>query len=148
MPGISFHLAVSNMTYFSKILLLIIVGIFFASSVLASTVIGNPIKAKNFNDLVILLANWVEKIAIAIATVMIIYSGYLFVSARGKDEGITKAKKSITYALVGLAIIIIGGDWVGVMQDFYFLTLKKTHVLQATTYAVPGIYLNDCYPLS
>jgi len=38
---------------------------------------------------------------------MIIYGGFLYVSAAGNDEKIGKAKKIIMYAIVGIIVILL-----------------------------------------
>lgn len=38
--------------------------------------------------------------------VLIVYSGYLWMTARGEDKQVTKAKDTITSAIIGLAITL------------------------------------------
>lgn len=49
------------------------------------------------------------KIGMPVVALAIIYSGFLFVSARGNSEKITKAKESLMYTLIGAAILL--GSW-------------------------------------
>lgn len=42
-----------------------------------------------------------------VATVMIIYGGVLYVTSAGEDENTGKAKKILTYAIVGIIIILL-----------------------------------------
>ncbi len=42
-----------------------------------------------------------------VAVLFIIYAGFLFVSAQGKDEQITKAKNAFLWAVVGAGIILL-----------------------------------------
>ncbi len=42
-----------------------------------------------------------------IAVVMVIYGGFLYVTAAGEEEKTTKGKKSVTYAVIGIIIILI-----------------------------------------
>ncbi|MEX2052539.1 MAG: hypothetical protein WD991_02510 [Candidatus Paceibacterota bacterium] len=49
------------------------------------------------------------KIGIPIIALAIIYSGFLFVAARGNPESLTKAKDTLLYTLIGAAILI--GSW-------------------------------------
>ncbi len=48
-------------------------------------------------------------VAVPIITLMIIYTGFLFVQARGNDTKLKDAKKALGYTLLGAAIII--GAW-------------------------------------
>lgn len=49
------------------------------------------------------------KIGISIIALAIIYSGFLFVFARGNPEKLTKAKDALLYTLIGAAILL--GSW-------------------------------------
>ena len=48
---------------------------------------------------------------------MIIYAGILFLTAQGNPTTITKAKDVLKYAVIGLAIIIIGSGFVTLIQS-------------------------------
>ncbi len=69
----------------------------------------NPIK---FNSIQCLFQA-VLKIAAEIGSVFVvlglIYSGFLFVMARGNEEQLTKAKRAITYTVIGAVIVL--GAW-------------------------------------
>jgi hypothetical protein len=71
--------------------------------------ICNPITTNNINDLIKTLLEGVLKIGIPVVALAIIYSGFLFVSARGNSEKLGEAKKALTYTLVGAAILL--GSW-------------------------------------
>jgi hypothetical protein len=49
------------------------------------------------------------KIGMPIIALAIIYSGFLFVAARGNSEKLTKAKDALLYTLIGAAILL--GSW-------------------------------------
>jgi hypothetical protein len=69
----------------------------------------NPIKVNNINDFIKTLLEGVLKIGMPIIALAIIYCGFLFVSARGKPEELTKAKDALLYTLIGAAILL--GSW-------------------------------------
>lgn len=74
--------------------------------VMAQSVIGNPLKAQSFSDLITSLANIAFMIGFPIAVMFILWSGFLFVSARGNEEQIKTAKKTFTWAIIGTAILL------------------------------------------
>lgn len=82
-----------------------------------TTGLQNPLEADSFAELIEDIIDWVANIGILIAVGMIIYSGVLFMIAGGKDEDITKAKKTLTWSLVGLAILIMGKNWVTLVRS-------------------------------
>ena len=64
---------------------------------------------QTFRDVVVKLAQAITYIGIPIAGIFIIYSGFLFVSARGNEEQITKAKSTFFWTMVGTLLIV--GAW-------------------------------------
>jgi len=71
--------------------------------------ICNPITANDLPEFVQTILVGVIKIGIPIIALAIVYSGFLFVAARGNAEKITKAKKALLYTLIGAAILL--GSW-------------------------------------
>jgi hypothetical protein len=69
----------------------------------------NPIGVDSINGLVKTLLEGVLKIGMPIIALAIIYSGFLFVAARGNSEKLTKAKDALLYTLIGAAILL--GSW-------------------------------------
>ena len=82
-------------------------------------IIDNPLKggADDLGGLVKVLAQWLFNLAIPIAVIMIIYAGVLFLTAQGNPTTITKAKDVLKYAVIGLAIILIGNGFVTLIQS-------------------------------
>ncbi len=74
-----------------------------------TTKLTNPIKVENINDFIKILLQGVLKIGMPIISLAIIYSGFLFVQARGKPDELTKAKDALTYTVIGAAILL--GSW-------------------------------------
>jgi len=71
--------------------------------------IENPIKVNNINDFIKTILTGVIKISIPIIALAIIYSGFLFVSARGNSEKLGEAKRALLYTAIGAAILL--GSW-------------------------------------
>lgn len=66
----------------------------------------NPIEADDFSTVVTELAYLMKIIGIPLATAALVYSGFLFVTARGNEEQLKKAKKWFVWTVVGTAIIV------------------------------------------
>lgn len=67
---------------------------------------------KKFADVPALIKALLEgalRIGMPIVALAIIYSGFLFVFARGNSEKITKAKDALLYTVIGAAILL--GSW-------------------------------------
>ncbi|MCX6731511.1 MAG: hypothetical protein NTX55_00800 [Candidatus Parcubacteria bacterium] len=70
----------------------------------------NPLQSQSIADLVKNIAALAAKIGITVAAIFIIYSGILFVTARGSEEQLKKAKTNFMWAILGTAILL--GAWV------------------------------------
>lgn len=68
-------------------------------------------------DLIAVILDWLIKIAIPIAVIMIIYGGILFLFAGQSPALVTKGRKIVTYAMLGLAVIFIGGGFITLIQS-------------------------------
>jgi len=76
---------------------------------LASAKIKNPLNADNFGKIIENLAQAITAVGIPLAVIFIIYSGFLFVTARGNDKKLEEAKNTFFWAIVGTILII--GAW-------------------------------------
>jgi len=108
----------------SILFILMVFGVFvLAFSVKAtlpppqSTSIDNPLNANDFTTLLKDIIKWVVRIGELVAVVMIIYSGLLFMTSGGIEEKVTKARKSLTWSLIGLAVLLIGEGWIYILKD-------------------------------
>jgi len=68
--------------------------------------IPNPIKACTFSALIRDITQIVLTVGLPLAALMIIYSGFLFVTAQGNEEQLKKAKQNFYWAIIGAAVII------------------------------------------
>ena len=81
--------------------------VFVATSISAKSVtIENPLKYNTFWELINHLINFAFFIAVGVAPLMIIVSGFFFISSQGEPEKVQKAKKMIMWTLIGFAIVV------------------------------------------
>ena len=71
--------------------------------------IKNPIQVTTINGFIRAILVGVVKIGIPIVALAIIYSGFLYVSARGNPESLKKAHSALLYSIIGAAILF--GAW-------------------------------------
>lgn len=69
--------------------------------------ICNPIQSQTFAELMAKIAETAAKIGLPLVVVFMIYSGFLFVSARGNEEQLTKAKGTFFWTIIG-ALLVVG----------------------------------------
>jgi hypothetical protein len=69
--------------------------------------IDNPFKAGSIPELIDVLLNEILiPIGAVIAVLMVMYAGFLFVTARGDTAQIKKAKDALLWAVIGAAILL------------------------------------------
>lgn len=78
----------------------------FVGAVGVNVKLDNPIDADTFQELVEALLEIVVAIGTPIAILAIIYSGFLFVKARGNSEELVKAKTALMWTIVGVVVLL------------------------------------------
>jgi len=68
--------------------------------------IPNVIKVDSLYDLLNLILNIVTEIGAIVAVLFILWSGFLFVTAQGNEQKLTKAKNAFFYTLIGTTILL------------------------------------------
>jgi uncharacterized RDD family membrane protein YckC len=73
-----------------------------------TTKIKNPLgdKLTDIPSFIAAIINFVLIIGVPIVALAIIYCGFLFVTAAGNSEKLTKAKKALLYTLIGAALLL------------------------------------------
>lgn len=74
-------------------------------------------------DFVKTILIWIRNLAIPVAFLAIIYGGSLMLLSQGNKKMIDTGKKVLTYAIIGLAVILIGGGFRTLIQSI--LNLAK-----------------------
>lgn len=82
----------------------------FADVAPLDVTIHNPISTNNFQDFVAAVLDIVLQVGIPIVALFLIYSGFLFVKARGNPTELETAKKTFIWTCVGAAVLL--GAWV------------------------------------
>jgi hypothetical protein len=67
----------------------------------------NPIEKSSLNQIVTAILDFLTTIGSVLAVFFTVYAGFLFVTARGNESQLTKAKQTLFWTLVG-AMIVLG----------------------------------------
>lgn len=73
--------------------------------------------AGDINELFLKILRFLMALAIPFAVVMIIWSGFLFVTAQGDQTKITAAKKNFLWTIAGLAIVLASEAIIGYVSE-------------------------------
>ena len=68
---------------------------------------GIPTEGKEVLSLIELVASWVFAIFVAVSIVFIVMGAFEFVTAQGDPAKITKARQSLIFAVIGIAIALM-----------------------------------------
>jgi Type IV secretion system pilin len=68
---------------------------------------GSLASADNIGDLIIAIINVLLGLLFAVAVLFIIIGGYQFVTSAGKEDQAKSGKRTLTYAVIGMVIVIL-----------------------------------------
>ncbi|MDP3988655.1 MAG: pilin [bacterium] len=72
----------------------------------SNTINFKALSANTIEDLIISIINAILKLAIPVAGLFIVYSGFLFLTASGDATKLETAKKTFGWTIVGLAVVL------------------------------------------
>ena len=84
--------------------------------------IPNPLCAESFDQLLDAIINFIFWVGIALAPVMLIISGLLFVISAGDPKKVQTAKNFVLYTIIGLAILIAAKGLIAVLKSILGVT--------------------------
>ena len=76
-------------------------------------------------QIVLKMINWVLLFLGLTATGFLIYGGFLYITSAGNDENVNKAKKLITFAAVGIIVILLAAVLVNALIDMVSATAEN-----------------------
>lgn len=80
----------------------------------------NPLgDIQNISDLLDSILDWLIPIGITLCTIMIIIGGIMFMTAGGSEDKVTRAKKTLTYAVIGLVVLLIAKGIETIILSFF-----------------------------
>ncbi len=83
-----------------------------------------PGREEGIDIFVIDIINWMIGAASLVCVVMIIYSGYMYMTAGGDEQKVQTAQKTITGSLIGLAVSLLALVLVNfVLETFLNITI-------------------------
>lgn len=78
---------------------------------------GNLVNIPNFGDLLQRIVKIFLEFAGAVAVIFLMVGGFQYVSSRGNEEAMEKAKKTITSAVIGIVLIVMAYAIVTIVND-------------------------------
>jgi len=78
--------------------------------------IPNPLGTESFIDLINRVIDFLLKVAVPLAALVILYAGFLFLTAGGNEERVKSAKRAFLWAVVGIIILMIARGMVTLIK--------------------------------
>ena len=103
----------------SYLLKLSIILFLIVPFVVGAVTIQNPLRYNNFGELVNAIIDFIFTIGLFITMIMMIVSGFHFITARGDPEKIKTARYVAIWAGIGLIVIISAKGLVAVIQSIF-----------------------------
>src|SRR3990172_2144617 len=102
-------------TYFIHVMFLLIFFLYFflhMNPVLAQSTIDPPTTTSSFTDLSTKIGKALQAFGGAIGVILILYGAYMYMASTGDPQRTAKAHKIILWTTIGLAVVLIGENWV------------------------------------
>jgi len=88
-----------------------------ADTEIISITIDNPLRYNKIEDIIPAITGILKAIAISIGTILIIWGGVQVMTAGGSEEKLAKGKKTITWTVIGVAIVVLVDFIVGIVKE-------------------------------
>ncbi|MBI4132182.1 MAG: hypothetical protein HY474_00970 [Candidatus Sungbacteria bacterium] len=109
-PPIKFRLAISIC------LLAIVLAVTLAAE--AQNTIGNPLgQGATFDTVIRNVINFANIILAPISALMILIGGFLYMTAGGDTERLKKANRTLLWAVIGIAIVLLSNGAVAIVKN-------------------------------
>ncbi len=70
----------------------------------------------------LVIRNWIFALLGVAVVIMLLVAAYHFITASGSEDKVTKGRDMVKYALIGVAIMLLAGGVVQIVQSFIELT--------------------------
>lgn len=77
----------------------------------------NPLGTASFADIVQKIINALFTLSIPICSIMVLIGGYYILTSAGDEEKLKLGRKTITYAAIGFAVILLASGVVSLIRD-------------------------------
>lgn len=105
------------MNFLFKLLISLLLGSLLIPLVSQAIAIENPLKAETFDELIDNIINFIFKLALVVAPIMIIIAGFYFVTSAGDPAKVTTAKNIILYTAIGLFIVFLARGIIALIEE-------------------------------
>ncbi|NMB92063.1 MAG: hypothetical protein GYA31_00280 [Parcubacteria group bacterium] len=101
------------------IFLISLTAITFAEDKTTEITIPNPLgETSDIYTLIEKITNFLIGVAIVVTPIIIVYAGFLYITAGGNEEKVKTAQKVLIWAIIGFAIVLIARAVPALIKEF------------------------------
>jgi len=89
-----------------KLYFIILSSVLLWPTTTMAATLSNPLQTTNLRVVITRLIQAVLGVTGSVALLMFVYGGFLFLISQGKPESVKKGKDTMTWAILGLAVIV------------------------------------------
>ncbi len=67
-------------------------------------------RLEDITDIIVTVINWLMGLFFAVAVLFIFYAAYLYLTAAGEPEKLTKAKNQLIYSIIAIVVALLAGS--------------------------------------
>jgi len=86
-------------------------------TVTSTGVLTNPIASGSFADLLNRIIDWILNIALVLAPLVIVYGGFIYMTAAGDTNKVSQGKNIVLYAVIGFIVALLAKSLIGIFKD-------------------------------
>ena len=90
-----------------KLLLFFLFYAMMAGSVQAQVTIDNPLVSGDIPTLIDKIATWLLGIGTVLATIVVLWAAFLFMTSGGNKDRVTRARQTLWYAIIGIVVLLL-----------------------------------------
>lgn len=98
----------------------------FAALGLSDTLQADDVQGENLVENIMVFINYILTFIGIVALVLVIYAGFLILTAAGDEEALGKGKKILTYAAIGIVVVFLSYSIVNVLINSGSTTTNTT----------------------
>lgn len=83
-------------------------------SVTSTGVLANPITSGTLADLLNRIIDWILNIALVLAPLVIVYGGFIYMTAAGDTNKVSQGKNIVLYAVIGFIVALLAKSLIGI----------------------------------
>ncbi len=93
----------------------------------------NPLKVDDLTTFVLQLMKWLLGTIGVVAVLFIMIGGFKMITAQGNEEAVGAAKKTITWAIIGLVVAILSFSMIAIVENLLQSNIKQVEPTQTST---------------